>query len=185
MPKMLLRTQSRAEKEQKTIRYCMKKNFNDILEGVWVFIRTIPYWKLFQEDNYLLFLDDKRIPKDVFNYYEDKEYLSKKWVVVRSHEQFVKCIEENFRKGKFPKKLSYDLADVHIKYYFENGGHRNPPDPLNANFTEKTGYDSAKYLCEFCRINKRLLPNYKIHSANPVGSKNIEAYLENYKKHCE
>lgn len=159
-----------------------------IFKKIWIFLRTIPYWKLFYQKDYMLFLDDGRIPKDVFRWGNIHEYRSMKWVVVRNHNEFVRFVVRRYNNGgKFPKLISFDhdLGLEHMKYYFENGGHANPPDPLKANFTEKTGYDSAKWLAEFCRVNKLLLPRYKVHSQNTVGSTNIESYLENYKKHFE
>lgn len=50
---------------------------------------------------------------------------------------------------------------------------------------EKTGYDAAKWLTEYCMKHKKLLPVYAIQSANSVGRENIYTYLENYKKHVE
>jgi hypothetical protein len=48
--------------------------------------------------------------------------------------------------------------------------------------TEKTGYDSAKWLGDYCLENKRKLPNFVVHSQNPVGKANIQGYLDNVKK---
>ena len=46
----------------------------------------------------------------------------------------------------------------------------------------KTGYDCAKYLVEYCLDHFKTLPDYKVHSQNPVGKENIEKLLENFKK---
>lgn len=48
---------------------------------------------------------------------------------------------------------------------------------------EKTGYDCAKWLVDYCINNTLQLPNYASQSANPVGRKNILSLLSNYKKH--
>jgi hypothetical protein len=48
---------------------------------------------------------------------------------------------------------------------------------------EKTGLDCAKFLVEYCMSVGSLLPEYLVHSANPTGKQNIQAYLENAKKH--
>jgi hypothetical protein len=53
---------------------------------------------------------------------------------------------------------------------------------MNADFEEKTGYDCAKWLVDYCIDNQANLPDYLVHSANPIGKKNIESYLENFKK---
>lgn len=113
-----------------------------------------------------LYLDDIRIPK------------TDGWVVVRSYQEFVDWITKN----GIPDEISFDhdLGMEHIKYYFDNGGHDNPPDPLNANFKEKTGYDAAKWLCNYCWENGLPLPSWGVHSANPVGRDNIKQLLKNY-----
>jgi hypothetical protein len=131
---------------------------------------------------YKLFLDDLRTPRmgsknlpEYSDLYENQE-----WVVVRSYGDFVNYITEH----GLPKLVSFDhdLGIEHIKYYFDNGGHDNPPDPMNADFEEKTGYDCAKWLVDYCIDNQANLPDYLVHSANPIGKKNIESYLENFKK---
>ena len=48
---------------------------------------------------------------------------------------------------------------------------------------DKTGYDCAKYLVDMCMNMKLKLPDFKVHSANPVGKENIECLLNNYKKY--
>lgn len=123
-----------------------------------------------------LFLDDLRsiqmvYPNDNLN----------DWVIVRDFYQFVNYIN----KYGLPNFISFDhdLGFEHIRFFFENGGHENPPDPTNSEFKEKTGYDTAKWLVEYCLKNNLPLPNYSVHSANPIGKKNIITYLENFKKH--
>ena len=44
-----------------------------------------------------------------------------------------------------------------------------------------SGYDCAKYLVAYCLEHKRSLPDYQVHSQNPVGRENIERLLENFK----
>ena len=46
----------------------------------------------------------------------------------------------------------------------------------------KNGYDCAKWLAKWCDENDYELPGYCVHSANPVGRKNIESVFETYKK---
>ena len=50
---------------------------------------------------------------------------------------------------------------------------------------EKTGYDCAKWLVEYCIENKVDLPLYSIISANPVGKENIDKLLKNFIKNRE
>lgn len=115
-----------------------------------------------------LYLDDIRTPK------------TDGWDIVRSYDDFVKYIETN----GIPDVISFDhdLSKEHTKYYFDNGGHENPPDPLETTFEEKTGYDAAKWLCGYCWENGLPLPEWNIHSANPVGSENIRFVLSSFQK---
>ena len=85
---------------------------------------------------------------------------TKGWDIVRSYDKFVKWIEEN----GLPDKVSFD-------------------HDLGEEGT-KTGYDAAKWLVQYCYSNcLPFLPEYNVHSANPVGKANIESYLSNAKKH--
>jgi len=108
--------------------------------------------------SYNLFLDDLRDPNLFLND-------TKTWVVVRNHSQFVEIIT----KRGLPDFISFDhdLCD-------------DDQEKLN-NFKEKTGYDCAKWLVEYCmRINHQL-PEWKVHSMNPVGRDNINAVLVRYR----
>lgn len=44
-----------------------------------------------------------------------------------------------------------------------------------------SGYDCAKYLVEYCLTHQLPLPNYQVHSQNPVGKENIERLLDNFR----
>ena len=46
----------------------------------------------------------------------------------------------------------------------------------------KTGFDCAKYLVEYCLDNQTTLPEFTVHSQNPVGKENIEKLLANFIK---
>lgn len=46
----------------------------------------------------------------------------------------------------------------------------------------KSGYDCAKYLIDFCDKYNLTIPQYHIHSANPIGRQNIESYIKSYQK---
>lgn len=135
-----------------------------------------------------IFLDDLRMSVDVLNYIQNKEYSEDKWLVVRSYDDFVIMILALWNETiGLPELISFDhdLGIEHIKYYFDNGGHESPPDPLKANFTERTGYDCAKWLVNFCIDNNAKLPRYKVHSKNVSGKENILGILGNFKKHQE
>ena len=117
---------------------------------------------------YKIYLDDERTPND------------KDWIVVRNYGSFIKKINEIGLDNIDVISFDHDLGEEHINYYFDNGGRENPPDPLKAHFTEKTGYDCAKWLVEYCTENGLPMPTYLIHSANPVGADNIRAILQRY-----
>lgn len=82
---------------------------------------------------------------------DNKEY---DVIHVRNFDQFVKYIET---KG-LPNFISFDhdLGE------------------------EKDGYDCAKFLVQYCMNKDCDIPDYEIHSANPVGTKNISSYLNCY-----
>lgn len=117
-----------------------------------------------------LFLDDFRTPLDAFNYTKDPEYLEDKWLIVRSYNEFILAVLDYWKEyGKLFELASYDhdLADIHIN---------------KSTYKEKTGYDCAKFLVDFCLDNNVPLPKYKIHSQNTVGAENILKLLQNFEK---
>ncbi|MFK7755298.1 MAG: cyclic-phosphate processing receiver domain-containing protein [Flavobacteriales bacterium] len=114
----------------------------------------------------ILWLDDLRNPFiDLEGTTPKKEGIIE-WVL--NYEQFVQWIE----KFGLPSVISFDhdLADI---------------DGDSANHSEKTGFDCAKWLSEYCQDNGKILPTFYVHSANPVGAENIINFLNNHKKHIE
>lgn len=106
-----------------------------------------------------MYLDDIRTPQ------------TEGWTIVRSYEDFVKWIDEN----GLPEIVSFDhdLADIHY----------NPSTQIQGfKYHEKTGYDAAKWLCEYCWTNGLPLPDWNVHSANPVGRDNIISILKTFEK---
>lgn len=125
---------------------------------------------------YNLFLDDFRSPEDAYVYTLNDELIDREWVIVRNYEEFVKTIAWNFKEnGVMPSMISFDhdLADKHYE-------HQREID--YDSYEEKTGYDCAKWLVDFCMDNHAELPSYMVHSMNTVGRRNITSYIENYKK---
>lgn len=47
------------------------------------------------------------------------------------------------------------------------------------------GYDCAKWLVEYCMNNNVQLPEWYVHSANPVAQENINQLLLNFTKYGE
>lgn len=116
----------------------------------------------------LLFLDDIRYPIEAYHYTKQDIFLRNDWHIVRSYKQFVSWILE---KG-LPEMISFD-HDLADEDYLKK-------DSLD--LAEKTGYDCAKWLIEYCMDNELDLPKFYSHSMNPVGKENILNLLENFKK---
>jgi hypothetical protein len=140
---------------------------------------------------YKLYLDDIRVPsvtaiKAQKHGLDPQIYSQDDWVIVRNYQQFVETITSRYTLGQWPGIISFDhdLGQEHTDYFFQNGGWNSPPNPLLAEFTEKTGYDCAKWLINYIMDNETLsLPKCYVHSANPVGRENIKMLLENFEKH--
>jgi hypothetical protein len=129
-----------------------------------------------------LFLDDIRMPCDVAGYISNVLlkgfYCNTEFVIVRNYDEFVEFI----LKSGVPDFISFDhdLADEHYSPEMYSG-----PEVYNKNyeiFKEKTGFDCAKFLVEYCMDNDTTLPRFLVHSMNPTGKVNIESYLSNYVK---
>ena len=120
---------------------------------------------------YNLFLDDVRVPTDVTwaNIPADQHYS-----VVRNYKEFVDLIT---LRG-VPKFVCYDhdLADSHYGH-----GLNNDDIPYES-YKEKTGYDAAKWLVNYCMERGIKHPPYVVHSMNPIGKQNIESYINSYNK---
>ena len=50
---------------------------------------------------------------------------------------------------------------------------------------EKTGYDAAKFLVEYCLENNVDLPEFESQSTNPAGRENIINLLNNFKRYVQ
>jgi len=128
-----------------------------------------------------LFLDDIRTPFDCIRYMKPDVrhvYEDENWDVVRTYDDFVGYIEH----FGLPDVISFDhdLADEH--YDSEMYSLSNSYNEKYLTFKEKTGYECAKWLCEYCSKNNLPLPLYIIHSMNPIGKENILSVLESYKR---
>jgi hypothetical protein len=115
-----------------------------------------------------LFLDDVRNPKDCVSYMRNKVY-NEDWDIVRTYDEFINYITEN----GVPDEISFDhdLADEHYdpSMYKSSEAYGKKYD----SFKEKTGYDCAKWLRNYCVENGIPYPIYLVHSMNPVGRENI------------
>jgi hypothetical protein len=134
-----------------------------------------------------LFLDDIRNPIDAIGLVPialNGFYFGDDWVIVRNYLDFCNHIERN----GLPDFISFDhdLADEHYNDLFSDENWAKDNNDINLkydDYREKTGYECAKWLVDWCLDNKYSLPNFIVHSQNPVGKKNIENYLNNAKKH--
>ena len=121
---------------------------------------------------YNIFLDDIRVPTDVTwaNIPADQHYS-----LVRSYKEFVDLIT---LRREVPKYVCYDhdLADTHYGH-----GLNNNEIPYES-YKEKTGYDAAKWLVNYCMERGIKHPSYVVHSLNPIGKQNIESYINSYNK---
>ena len=124
---------------------------------------------------YYIFLDDIRNPHDVF-----WEHIpNKPWTIVRSYNDFVQYIEN---VGRVPDFVCYDhdLADDHYKNVLDL---HNTKGNIDYNrYKEKTGYDCAKWLVNYCIDHGIKHPPYVVHSMNPIGKQNIISWIESYNK---
>lgn len=123
------------------------------------------------EPKYYVFLDDIREPGGVtwvrmpMHEYE----------VVRNYDDFVKLITN---KGYPPSFICYDhdLADSHYQPITVLG--QNKID--YSKYKEKTGYDCAKWMVNYCENRGIKHPGFVVHSMNPVGRVNIVRHINNY-----
>jgi hypothetical protein len=119
-------------------------------------------------------LDDIRSMDDVRKYTKLPDVPNEEWTIVRSYSEFVEVIN----KFGLPTFVSFD-HDLGTSHY---GHGLNGDDIPYDSYTEKTGYDAAKWLVEYCMNKGVKHPPYMVHSMNPVGKLNIESYIESYNK---
>ncbi len=128
--------------------------------------------------SYHLFLDDSRQPKEI-NWVELPPL---SWVIVKDYKEFVNTVKS---KG-VPLTVSFDhdLAQEHYNEYHVAHDKNMPSYGIIRYhiFTEKTGYDCAKFLAKLCVEQKAPIPLYYIHTLNPIGRQNIFSILESARK---
>ena len=129
---------------------------------------------------YVLFLDDVRNPDNVT---WERFPRDETTFVVRSYDTFVKHITISGVPGFVC--FDHDLADEHYAAMLKE----NTADPVKQleiivdYGSEKTGYDCAKWLVDYCADHNKKFPPYIVHSMNPAGKERITSYIENAKKH--
>ena len=122
----------------------------------------------------LLWLDDVRDPfqNDWLNFSPIGKLVDVHWVT--TYQEFIDWIMNN----GLPDAVCFDhdLSDLQA---FKSS---YPEMVEDIECNEKTGYDCAKWLVDYCIDNNKPLPEYAIQSANPVGKENINSLLTNFKK---
>ena len=134
----------------------------------------------------LLWLDDIRNPKEIYSngktWAESYSPIEPTFALVwaKNYNDFTKYISEY----GMPTAICFDHdlgMDAQLSHR-QLGASKRLSRKL-AKQTEKTGYDAAKWLVDYCIDNNKELPLYNIQSMNPVGKENIKCLLENFKKH--
>jgi hypothetical protein len=131
-----------------------------------------------------IYLDDDRHNYDSYTYTKDTRYLQLKWFIVRNYNDFVKAVENIGLDNIGVISLDHDLADEHYK--------RQDQQPWSTErsidyfaYKEKTGYECAKWLCDYSLEVDEKLPEILVHSMNSVGAENIRQYIKNFIKHTQ
>ena len=125
----------------------------------------------------LLWLDDIRDPLED-NWLVFSPITPTEVVWVKSYQAFVDWIIEN----GLPEAICFD-HDLGMEVALAaraKGVSKRKSRLLKQE--EKTGYDCAKWLVEYCMKKGVKHPPYMVHSMNPVGKLNIESYIESYNK---
>jgi len=117
---------------------------------------------------YYIFLDDERQPCQV----KWTKIPDLPWTVVKNYGNFKALITV---KGYLPEFISFD-HDLSIEHYKNLVKGESDYDK----YEEKTGYDCAKWLVQYCLNSEQSLPKYTVHSLNPIGAQNIRWLLESY-----
>lgn len=126
----------------------------------------------------LLWLDDIRDPKEeTWNNYIAKNIanpLNFDITWVKNFEEFI----DYLKVMELPDYICFDhdLHDEHYtpeKYWDDFESSEQYQIEKSKTYKEKTGLDCAKWLINHCKKNNLELPRFHIHSANPVGARNI------------
>lgn len=116
---------------------------------------------------YNLFLDDERAPKQVT--WVDLPAVP--WTIARSYKEFVKIVTD----WGLPTCVSFDhdLCAEHYRASMYNPDRHYNQYYSDGTFKEKTGYDCAKWMVDYCTTRGLPLPECYVHTMNPIGRENI------------
>lgn len=128
-----------------------------------------------------LFLDDERMPEEVFEYTKNPIYMKEQWDIVKNYNEFVEYIQNNGVPHIF--SADHDLKDVHYKTFLtpptEIGKQEAWVEYHKQDSREKTGYDCLVWLTDYCYDNDKVFPNLLIHTMNQVGYNNMVFFYRN------
>ena len=113
----------------------------------------------------ILWLDDYRNPKNWIDYIKNV---------------FPTIVKEKY---EIVWLTSYDESVKYINYYGLPDAIGFDHDLADEGPNEKTGYDAAKFLVDYCLDNNEDLPEFVSQSDNPAGRENILRLLNNFKKY--
>ena len=100
------------------------------------------------------------------------------WTIVRNYDDFVATI----KRDGLPAIVSFD-HDLGDSAYQEFHRANNSDKTIKyENIVERTGYDAAKWLAQYCVDNNLPIPLYYIHTLNHMGFMNIHSILESARK---
>ena len=127
----------------------------------------------YDKSNYSLFLDDERYPVKV-------TWVTLplvEWTIVRNYKQFV----EKISTDGLPNFITFD-HDLGPEHYNDFDLGRDGKWFINYDkYSEKTGYHCAQWLVKYCLEYGLDVPEYIVHSMNPIGKDNIKSVIEGYK----
>lgn len=116
-----------------------------------------------------LFLDDVRDSKCLGD--------NRVWVTVRGYQDFVNMITND----GLPQLISFD-HDLSWEQYPKNDDSGIIDYNDERYVKAKTGYHCAAWLIDYCQKKNLPLPQWQVHSMNPIGRINIAQLLNNYGK---
>lgn len=121
---------------------------------------------------YRLFLDDIRLPEDIFRLSGMEIFADPNWTIATSYESFVDTISFNWEaENRLPTIISFD-HDLGIIELTDDQSKVLSVVTSTGNY-EKSGLDCAKWLIEYFTLHQLKLPSILVHSQNPVGRQNI------------
>jgi hypothetical protein len=126
-----------------------------------------------KRDSYRLFLDDVRIPLDIFKLTGMEIFADPDWTVTTNYDSFVDTIiYHHVNLHILPSIISFD-HDLGIIDITPEQSKFISVFVAKEEKLAKSGYDCARWLIDYFNNEKLKLPQILVHSQNPVGRQNI------------